>query len=128
MKGIVVDADDVVQKLKDISADLGQLQKRYEKATGRRTTSFLHFKSMVDEIISTDNEEAGLESFVDNLFQEIARIDDAEEEIPKNRQFKSKKFGKRYKSKGTNVEKTPEEDKYDARERKRLSFGSGLGY
>ena len=44
-----------------------ELQEDWENLTGHRTTDFLHFKSMVDEIISSDGGEAGLESFIKNV-------------------------------------------------------------
>jgi len=85
MQHVVIDAQDIVELLKEASEKLGVLQKRYEEATGQRTTDFLHFKSMVDEIISTDNGEAGLEPFVDALFQETASKDKfaGEDEAPR---------------------------------------------
>jgi len=75
MRAVVIDAQDVVDILKEASQKLGELQKHFEMASGNRTTDFLRFKSMVDEIISSDNGEAGLEPFVDMLFHETARKD-----------------------------------------------------
>lgn len=61
--------------LQEASKKLGELQTRYEDATGQRTTDFLHFKSMVDQVISSDNGEAGLEPLVNNLFKKVASKD-----------------------------------------------------
>jgi len=131
MRGIVTDAADVVQGLKDISKEFAELQKRYEQATGHRTTDFLHFKSMVDEIISTDNGEAGLEPFVDDLFDEIRhKENDAEEQWAKrtSRYNKSKNAGNR--SQRSEVDDDDADRKYNDRAQKRYGrgSGSGLGY
>ena len=130
MRGIVTDAADVVQGLKDISKEFAELQKRYEQATGHRTTDFLHFKSMVDEIISTDNGEAGLEPFVDALFQETAAKDGAEEQWDKrpSRYNKPKNAGNR--SQRSEVDDDDADRKYNDRAQKRYGrgSGSGLGY
>jgi len=75
MRSIVMEAQDVVEILKEASQKLNELQKHYEQITGHRTPDFLYFKSMVDEIISTDNGEAGLEPFVDALFSETVSKD-----------------------------------------------------
>lgn len=75
LQSIVVDTEDVIELLKEASEKLGELQNRYERATGYRTTDFLAYKSMIDEVISSDGGEAGLEPFMDKLFRDASKND-----------------------------------------------------
>lgn len=75
LKSIVIETEDVIELLKEASKKLGDLQKRYEMATGERTTDFMAYKSMVDEIISSDGGEAGLEPLMNMLFRDASKGD-----------------------------------------------------
>lgn len=75
LQSIVLDTEDIIGQLKEVSEKLEELQKKYERATGHRTTDFLAYKSMIDEIISSDGGEAGLEPLMDNLFRDASKND-----------------------------------------------------
>ena len=64
MEMVVSKAKSAYDALVHASLMLEEAQEDFEKSTGQRTTDFLDFKSRVDEIISSDGGEAGLESFI----------------------------------------------------------------
>jgi len=63
-------ADEAMAMLQQASAKLEEAQKAWED-TGNQTDAFRHFKMAVDEVISTDHGEAGLQAAINSLYDEI---------------------------------------------------------